>query len=236
MGRFFNLDSPLMASLSRVADLMILNVIILVLCLPVITIAPALTAMHYVLLKMVRKEESYIIAPFFKSFKENFRQATIIGLIIIVLVIIFIIDLQIVNNSELGIASWLRIALLACGLIGTMTLMYIFPILARFKNTIRGTFKNALFMSIINLPRTILMIASCLLPLVVIFFNTGMYPLVFLLGITGPGYLCAIVYSKTFKRFEPEEIPIDADSWTVDMGDDIEKNDEGSEQGRDYEG
>ncbi|MCL2052194.1 MAG: DUF624 domain-containing protein [Lachnospiraceae bacterium] len=222
MGRFFSLDSPLMAALSRMADLMILNIIVLFMCIPVITIGPTITAMHCVLLKMVRKEEGYIIAPFFKSFKQNFKQTSISGLIIIFIVIVFIVDLQIINGLELSFTNWLRVALLACGIIGVMTLMYVFPLFARFNNTIRGTFKNALFMSILNLPRTILMILACLLPVVLVALNISMFPIIFLAGITGPGYLCAMLYSKTFKRFEPEEAAIDADSWSVSIADDSE--------------
>ena len=228
MGRLFSLDSPLMVILSRMADLMILNILVLILCIPVITIGPTITAMHFVLLKIVRKEEGYIFAPFFKSFKENFKQATIIGIIIIILTAIFVIDLMILNDAEYRFAGWLRIALLALGLIGAMMLMYIFPLLARFRNTIRGTFKNALFMSILNLPRTILMMVVCLSPLILIAVSMRMYPLVFLLGITGPGYVCAMLYSGTFKRFEPEEVAVDADSWTVDMTDDTDNETEGA--------
>ena len=69
MGKFFDLDSPIMRTLNRLADLMWLNILTLLCCLPIITAGASLTAMHYVLLKMVRNEESYISRAFFKSFK-----------------------------------------------------------------------------------------------------------------------------------------------------------------------
>ena len=68
MGRIFDMDSPVMRFLGRLADLMILNLVTLLCCLPVVTIGASLTAMHYVLLKMVRNEESYIVRSFFKSY------------------------------------------------------------------------------------------------------------------------------------------------------------------------
>ena len=58
MGKLFNIDSPVMRFLGKVADLMILNLVTLLCCIPVVTIGASLTAMHYVLLKMVRNEES----------------------------------------------------------------------------------------------------------------------------------------------------------------------------------
>ncbi|MCL2253206.1 MAG: DUF624 domain-containing protein [Lachnospiraceae bacterium] len=222
MGRLFNLDSPAMVFLSRLADLMILNIIIMIVCIPIITIGPALTAMHYVILKMVRKEEGYLVRPFFTSFKNNFKQATLSWLIVLVFIIIFVIDLNIINNSGLEFASWLRIILIAVGVIAAMTAIYVFPLIARFENSIRGTFKNALFMSILSLPKTATMIVIYILPIALVLLNPQVLPIIFLLGITGPGYLCAMLYSKTFKRFEPEEEVLkDADDWTVNMDEEV---------------
>ena len=60
--KLFNPESRFMEALSTISDLMILNLVTLVCCLPVITIGAALTGMHYVLLKMVRREEGYIVS------------------------------------------------------------------------------------------------------------------------------------------------------------------------------
>ena len=98
MGRIFDMDSPVMRFLGRLADLMILNLVTLLCCLPVVTIGASLTAMHYVLLKMVRNEESYIVRSFFKSFKQNFKQATVIWLIILLFLVIFGADIMIIKG------------------------------------------------------------------------------------------------------------------------------------------
>ncbi len=99
MGKLFNIDSPVMRFLGKVADLMILNLVTLVCCIPIVTIGASLTAMHYVLLKMVRDRECYIVRSFFKSFKANFKQATVIWLIILLVLVIFAADLRIINAS-----------------------------------------------------------------------------------------------------------------------------------------
>ncbi len=77
----FNLDSPIMRALGKVADLMWLNVLTMICCIPIITIGPSLTALHYMALKIVRDEECYITKGFFKSFRENFRQGVLIGIL-----------------------------------------------------------------------------------------------------------------------------------------------------------
>ena len=81
MGRFFSMDNKFFTFMNKVADLCILNIICLVCCIPIVTAGASITAMYYVTLKMVRNEEAYIVRSFFKSFKDNFKQATIINLI-----------------------------------------------------------------------------------------------------------------------------------------------------------
>lgn len=170
MGRFFNIDSPIMHFLGRVADLMILNLATLICCLPVVTIGASLTAMHYVLLKMVRNRESYIVRSFFKSFKANFKQATIIWMIILLLLVVFIMDLRIINDSSLGFPQVLKIMVYALLMVAYMVICYVFPVLSRFENTVVKTMKNALFMAILSFPKTVLMMVVYLLPLAIAYF------------------------------------------------------------------
>lgn len=207
MGRIFDMDSPVMRFLGRVADLMILNLVTLLCCLPVVTIGASLTAMHYVLLKMVRNEDSYIIRSFFKSFKENFKQATVIWLIMLVFLIVFGADIMIINHSGMEFPSALKIILFALAMIGYMVMCYVFPVLCRFENTIRKTIKNALFMAILSFPKTIVMMVLYVSPIILIYFFTMAVPLVILFGVSAPAYLSAMLYSGTFKKFEPEEEP-----------------------------
>ena len=75
MERFFNMDNKFFSAISRVADLIILNILCLVCCLPVVTIGPSLTALFYVTLKMVRNEESYIAKGFFDTVPKSLDEA-----------------------------------------------------------------------------------------------------------------------------------------------------------------
>ena len=92
MSSFFNMDSPIMRFLSRVCDLIILNLLAIACCIPIVTAGASITALFSVTLKMVKGEESYIFKGFFKGFKENFKQSTIIWLILLVLGLFLFID------------------------------------------------------------------------------------------------------------------------------------------------
>ncbi len=207
-----------MRALNRVADLMILNLLMIVCCMPIITVGASVTAMHYVILKMVRGEEGYLVKGFFKSFVANFKQATLIWLLMLVIIVVYVGDALIFSYSGIAFPKPLVIAVIAVGVILYLISMYVFPLLARFENSIRNTIKNAALMAIGNLPKTILMAIFYAMPLVISYFSTYALLFVFLFGITVPAYGAAWLYSNIFKKFEPEvEIISDMD-FSVNVG------------------
>ena len=199
MGRFFNLDSPLMTFLSKMADLMILNLLTLICCIPIITAGDAMTALYYMTVKMVKNEECYIVKGYFKSFKENFKQATIIWLIALLVGIILVGDFLILRNSTLSFGKVIMV------LITVVAVIYIFPVLSRFENTVKNTIRNSFLMSILNLPKTILLVIINLVPAVVLLVTLQAMPIVILFGFSVPAYVASMLFVKIFKRFEPEE-------------------------------
>ncbi len=215
MGRFFNLDSPVMVALTKMADLIIVNLLAFFCCLPIITVGASMTALHYVVLKIVRDEECYIVKGFFKSFKENFRQATGIWLIEVVLIIVFAADFWIIRNAENNLPSFMSLLLIGVAILAALALTLAFPLLAKFDNSVRITLKNSALMGIMILPKTILMAACWALPLIIIFWAPQIMPVTFCFGMSGPALLNALLYNKTFKKFEPEQDLKDADDWTV---------------------
>ena len=232
MGKFFDLDSPLMTALSRMADLIGLNFLVLLFFVPALAVfglsvtlqfpvplvilltwaaallvGPAFTAMHYCLLKMVRNEEGYLTKGFFKSVKENFRQSTVLAAIVITVASLFAGDLYLMGTDNLrNFPTVLRILLLVVMVYLFMVSLWIFPMESRFVNTVFGTLKNSFLVSVLAFPRTLGMVAITLLPVLLFyFFDMRILPILLMFGFSAPGYVSACLYSKTFKRFEPEE-------------------------------
>lgn len=203
--RFFDLDSPFMSGLNKLADLVILNLITLLGCLPVLTAGASLTAMHYVLLKMVRNEEGYVFRDWFKSFKRNFRQATVIWIIFLAAGTMAALDLWIIQENGGAIPLFMKVFLILVILIVYAAYVWVFPILARYDNTVIKTVANALTMAFRVLPRTILMGILAALPALIFIYLPQVFPIVFLFGFTVPGMACAVLYSPVFRRMEPEE-------------------------------
>ena len=204
MSKLFDINSPIMRFLSRMADMIILNLLVMVCCIPIITVGAAFTAMHYVLLKMVRDEEGYLIRGFFKSFIQNFKQATLIWLLMLIVVIVFAGDWFIFVYSGVVFPRALIIGVIAISVVVLMVVMYVFPLLARFDNTIRHTIHNAALLAFANLPRTILMMILYAVPWVIGYFSPYSYIFIFMFGISVPAYASAWLYSNIFKKYEPE--------------------------------
>lgn len=177
MGRFFDMDSGVMRFLTRLADLMILNLLFLATSIPIVTIGASWTAMYYVTLKMVRNEDAYIARSYFRSFKQNFKQATIMWLIALTFIVVLFLDVRILNASEGSGASAMRVGVFAACIFAGMILTYLFPVLSRFYNTVRRTFLNAFLMSIRHLPQTVIMLAISIAAVLLTLINnyTFMY-------------------------------------------------------------
>lgn len=228
MGKLFDLESPLFSFLNKFADLVYLNILTMICCIPIVTIGASMTALNYVVLKMVRNEEGYITRSFFRSFKQNFKQATLIWVILLLITGILVGDAFILNYSTVAFPSWFRLALAIVAFIMLFATMHIFPVLAKFENSIKQTFKNSLFMGILSLPKTILMMVCWAVPVIILIFFFQAFPVVFLLGISGPAFVCALLYNKTFKRFEPEE-NIDDGAWSSESEEETDNMDASAE-------
>lgn len=200
--KIFDLDSPLMQILNKVADLLWLNILTLICCIPIITAGASFTALHYMSLKIVRNEESYITRGFFKSFKENFKQATVIWILMLIVIAILYFDFKIMQNTDLQFGRVIQIVITAVGVLVLFTSLYVFPVLAKFVNPTLQTLKNAFIMSIIQFPKTLLMIVFYLIPIIIFAVSLRLLPIVFLFGFSVPAFLSALLYNKFFKKLE----------------------------------
>ena len=183
MGNLFNLDGPVLQFINKLVYSVYLNILWFICCIPIVTVGASTTALFYVSLKVAKNEEGNLTKAFFHSFRENFKQGTIIWLILLGVGIVLGIDGYVLYHMRFENAFWtlctafLCVAAAAYGIV----LMYIFPLLA-------AMFKNALFIGIRFLFCTALMavIYFVMLLVVVRFFTPAV--------IFGEG-LCALLCS-----------------------------------------
>ena len=205
MNRLFNLDSPIMVFLGKVGDLIWLNVLTMICCIPIVTVGASITALHYVSIKMVRNEEGYLTKNFFKSFRQNFFQATVLWVLMLFILAVAGADFYFLSMMEGTVVEVVKIGLYAVFLFFLCSSIYWFPLLSKFENSLRNIVKNSLLLSIMHFPKTIgiLLIHGVFIALYY-FFTFRIMPVILLMGISLPAYAASYLFSGIFKKLEPE--------------------------------
>ena len=164
--KFFSYDSKFSQLLMKLCYACYLNLLWLLCSLPVFTIGASTTALYYASLKVVRGEESYVGRLFFRAFRENFRQATVLWLILLGIGLFLGADGYILYHlraASAGTAAifWTLILALviAVSVVYVIVLEYVFPLLASVSNTNRAMLKNSFLIGTHYLFATILVFA-----------------------------------------------------------------------------
>ena len=170
----FSPDSKTMQIIGRVTDLILLNIVYLVTCLPLFTIGAATTALYTMCFRLMREEYSGLIRSYFQAFKENFKQATLIWGVLLVAVIPALYYLYVLLALS-GAARYASLLFILIVVVAAMTASYVFPWISQFENGTAQALKNALILSISHLPRTLAVLAINLMPLIVWVINAELF-------------------------------------------------------------
>lgn len=206
MSGFFSTKSPLWRAMSKIADLIWLNILFVICCIPVFTVGAALSAMYSVTFKMTVNEEGAISQDFFKAFRENFKQATVLWLIMLGIGIFVIADLFLAAYLP-GILQDAALLLLAIiGALYIMTFSYLFPLQSRFENPVKQTLMNALLISTRHLlPTTVAVSVLTAIPGLIVWFLPQLIlqflPLVLLILFAGLAFIVSKLLRPVFQKY-----------------------------------
>lgn len=161
MRSLFNLDGPVLQFINKITYSVYLNILWFICCIPIVTAGASTTALFYVTLKMAKNEEGNITKAFFRSFRANLKQGTKIWLILLFLGAILCTDGYVLYHLRFENIFWTlcTAVFFVAAAAYAIVLMYIFPLLARFDNTVGAMFKNALFIGVRFLVCTAMMAA-----------------------------------------------------------------------------
>lgn len=207
--RFNMMDNVVVRALSKLGDMICLNVMWLICCIPIVTIGASTTALYTVMLKLVKNEEGYVFRGFLKAFKTNFKQSTVIWLIILILGIVWTVDFRVAGLMPGTAGIVLSAIFLALGFILLSVMLYIFPLTARYENSIKATFKNALILTVAKLPYTLAMVVIVVAAVVVSLWSTVTIvfalPIWLIIGGTLIAWANSYILRKVFVIFEGDE-------------------------------
>ena len=217
MTRKNKLASSLGAFLRVLCDLMVLNVLWLICCIPVITVGPATSALCCVSLKLARGEPTTTIRTFFEAMKQNFVQALLLGLIGLAGLAIAVVDWLFALSQQ----GSLRTLYYVVGVIVSAVVLaywaWVFALNAGFENSLRGTIKSGLSLAFVEPGKTLLIWIAFAIPVLCFLFLPEAVVIYIgwayiLFAVSAPAYIAARSQVKVFSRFggpaariEPED-------------------------------
>ena len=163
---FFSYESKFSQAMLKLCGACYLNLLWILCSLPIFTMGASTTALYYVTLKIVQGDDNNITAMFFRAFRENFRQATTLWLIMLGIGLLLAGDgyiLYHLHHSTVGVPAVLWTLMLALIIVAAIAyvivLMYLFPLVASVQNTNWAMLKNSFFIGIHYLFCSILVFA-----------------------------------------------------------------------------
>ena len=207
MNGIFNYDGKFARALQKVSDVIVASVLWIVGCLPLLTIGTSTTALYYASIKAVLGEGT-IVKNFFKSYKENLKQFIVVEIILLIVAYIMYTNWKIIFDMGGG-GTVFKVVYFVVLIWLVPIVCYIFPILARFALSTKLLFINAFVLSFKNLPKTIFIVLTSMLPIVCLVVRLEyVIKLLPLIVVAAPGliaFLNATMFIKVFEPYMPKE-------------------------------
>lgn len=200
------IDNPFFRFMGRLGDLVVLNLLWTLCCLPVVTAGASSTALWYVARKIAAKEDYTVSRDFFRSFRQNFRQALAVWIILLVLLALTAADFLIGANTPGASGSVFKGIGIALGVLWLLLEGFSFLLLARFEYRTGALLPNALQLAFKNLPAavTYAVLTLALPALVLRAPEVASYVLPFwlLIGRSLTALAVSVLLQPAFKRLE----------------------------------
>lgn len=219
MQKLFRYDSPFIKWLNRMGKIVILNILWFICCLPVLTIGASTTAMYRVAMQLAQKKDDIsVLDTFFHAFRSNFKHATLVWLILLVPSFLIFLNFGLLLSGQLQATTTTCIICLIPVTPLLFILSYVFAYVATFEDPPMRTICNAAILSIMNLPKTLLMVILNILPLAVYLIATEIFLRLLFVWLLFAFALIAYLNSKLLLRVfapymkdktDPDQSPLD---------------------------
>lgn len=211
----FNFDNVVFRALGKMVDCMVVSFLWFLFSLPIFTIGASTTALYYTVHKSIRRSRGYIYSGFWHAFKTNFKQSTIMWLIMMVIYGVLYFDAYVMNaflmNGEtIGYLFYLFLILFVLVLVWSF---YVFAYTARFENTKLAIFKNCAVIGLVNFPSSLLVLVT----VVVSAFLIYLIPILLFLVPACSFISLDLILERVFRKYmSPEDLAAEEESDKLD--------------------
>lgn len=178
--------------ITRFSHLVLLSLCWLLCSLPVFTIGASTAALYAVIFRMLDDDDAHIVRRYFGYFRSDFKHATLVWLPLMVVgfLLLWSAYLYFWGIPELpDISDFLLVILIIAAAVYLICLTYVFACVARYENTVLQTIKNALFIGLRYILRTIILAAITLSVIFAVMWN---YTTILIGILVAPAFICYI--------------------------------------------
>lgn len=209
--RFFSGDNIFTRAMNWVRILVAVNTFFLLCCIPIVTAGGGFAALYYTAMCAIRENgDIRPIKSFWRGLKENFKQATIVWLILLGLVALVYLEIFWCRQFP-GVMKLFRYGLYAIALMLTVLAVYLFPVMSAFQCTLPQLVKNSI---VFAFQKPIVMLTTLSLnifPMLWTFLTDAYMPLYAFIwctvGFGGIAMLCARMMLPLFLPYLTAEDP-----------------------------
>ena len=174
MGNLFNMNNFFFRFMGKLFAAVALSIVYTLVCLPIVTIGPATSALYYATVKSIRRDRSYPIKEFFKAFKRDFKQSFVVGLILVVVGVILYVDVKFAINFINNSLTYMRYLYLIIGIVVSFIAVYIFPLISRFSLKLSELFKLSFYLALRHLLTTVVSVILLFGSFVLVYISAGL--------------------------------------------------------------
>ncbi len=213
MNLFFNIDSKILRALSKLGDIILVSLLWLLFSIPIFTIGPSTTALYYTCVKVIRYDRNYVWQSFWKSFKENFGNATILWLVMVTVYAILGINIWVTFHLFGKTAGLLlRYVYVLMIMICVLSGIYIFPVQSRFVMGKGQILKLSILMGMRHLPFSVGIVLIAAIAILVVYLVT---PFIIVMPAATTLFI-SVFMERVLKKYMPEAKDKSADQWYLE--------------------
>ncbi|EHG12027.1 DUF624 domain-containing protein [Streptococcus constellatus] len=202
----FNTDNLFMRICEKILDLVTVNLLFLLSCLPFVTIGIAKISLYETLFEIKGARRVKVTAMYMQAFRKNWKVGLKLGLLELLLVGISLFDLVLFWRQETMLFQMLKATCIGVIIFTSLLFLCIYPLAAKFEMTIKDLLQTGLIMVSLHFPWFFLMIA--LLAVIVFFLSSSGFVLLLgftlfvLVGFAALGFLQLPIMETIFNKYK----------------------------------
>lgn len=202
MGGLFNINGKVYQFLEKLTNCVLVSILWTIFSIPIFTIGASTTALYYTVHKVIRHDTGHLWQTFWRTFKENFKRASGLWLLLVVVCVFLGIDcyFSYVVSDVNPVLQWILILLIVVAAVIIMWSLYWFAYIAHIDDPIKAVLKNTLIICVTNLGKSLSLLGAFALCIAIMIY-LPFSPLFLLVLPAGYMYFATSVLKKVFNQY-----------------------------------